>query len=721
MWVVRGRALTQPRPLVPSGLRQGPTTHWLWVRGLRAWGPVTNPTAPALASWLCSLWGRHGGARGGGRVLPGCGASGEPPSRDLSSFRGAAGARFPLAWVRCAGVGAWLSLAPSPVPRFVVCWARFRGSRHPVAAVAWHLSSCRGCGRRRASLACLVPPRWCAAPRPVRSLSVLRSAFPSPWCLPPALGLSPRALLAGWAGHVEAGREPGSLCLPLAPAGARALGALRVVPVRGPAMGLSLAGPSGFGLGLRALRLFACVDPVTDASGFPYRPSFDGGLGQCTGAVSCGRRHLPFRVGGRHARVPCVCVCVLLLVRSGGPASRVRFGAPHLLLWPPFERSWLLRPPPGWGCPVCGCFRVFVFPSFFFLVAPRLSLLFRVFRPRVPWAFAFGGPPPPFFFFLFTFSLSAPPPPPGLFFCFFVFFCPSCFSFVCSFFFVFCFFAFLRWCAGSAVFGLVCVSCAVGCAGVCFCGPCAPAGAVLRLRCVVGCSLVLPILCVLLPVLGRCRGVFCVLPRAVWRACVGLGSFPLLLPPVAVSWSPVVARGCVLSWGAVLRCPGGRLSCGVVLSPSCLAGGPLLFLSRRLVLCVVACGCRLFVAGSCCLLLFPLACVVAVAPAWPRGLPSAVCSGLLWCPAPLWCVLCSVVLCCPVVPCCAALLSVFLCWWCWCVSFPCVCGAVLHCASCCSVPVRSALLLVPRAVVCCCVLWCLPCRSVAWRCCSGVS
>ena len=95
---------------------------------------------------------------------------------------------------------------------------------------------------------------------------------------------------------MEAGREPGSLCLPLAPAEARALDSLRVVPVQGPAMGLSLAGASGFSLGLRALRLFACVDPVTDASGTPYRPSFDGGLGRCSGAVSCGRRHIPLRV-----------------------------------------------------------------------------------------------------------------------------------------------------------------------------------------------------------------------------------------------------------------------------------------------------------------------------------------------------------------------------------------------------------------------------------------
>ena len=131
-------------------------------------------------------------------------------------------------------------------------------------------------------------PAWCAAPRPVRSLSVLMLAFLSPWCLSPPWGLAPPAILGGCAGHARAGREQGSLCLPLAPAEAGALGSPRVVPIRGPAMGLSLAGPSGVGLGLRALRWLACVDPVTDASGFPDRPSFNGGLGRCTGAVSCG-------------------------------------------------------------------------------------------------------------------------------------------------------------------------------------------------------------------------------------------------------------------------------------------------------------------------------------------------------------------------------------------------------------------------------------------------
>ena len=85
---------------------------------------------------------------------------------------------------------------------------------------------------------------------------VLRSVFPSLWFLLPPRGLSPPALLGGCAPHVEASREPASLCLPLAPAEAGALGSLRVLPVQGPALGFSLAGPSGLGLGLRALRWF---------------------------------------------------------------------------------------------------------------------------------------------------------------------------------------------------------------------------------------------------------------------------------------------------------------------------------------------------------------------------------------------------------------------------------------------------------------------------------
>ena len=81
----------------------------------------------------------------------------------------------------------WCCLAPVLVPLFVACCARFPGLRHPAAVAAWHLSVCRGCGRRRASLACLVAPR--GAPRLVRSgrsrcsgrLSRRCGAFPHPY------------------------------------------------------------------------------------------------------------------------------------------------------------------------------------------------------------------------------------------------------------------------------------------------------------------------------------------------------------------------------------------------------------------------------------------------------------------------------------------------------------------------------------------------------------
>ena len=56
-----------PRPTAyPWGVRPGPATHLLWVRGVWASEPVSNPTARALASWLCALWMRHEDARGGG-------------------------------------------------------------------------------------------------------------------------------------------------------------------------------------------------------------------------------------------------------------------------------------------------------------------------------------------------------------------------------------------------------------------------------------------------------------------------------------------------------------------------------------------------------------------------------------------------------------------------------------------------------------------------------
>ena len=334
-------------------------------------------------------------------------------------------------------------LAPPRVPWLCGCGARRPGLRHPATVVAWHPVLCRGCGRRRASLGGLLAPHWCAAPRPVRSLSMLPWGFPPPWYLPPPRGLSPPALLGGCAGHAEAGREPGSTCLPLAPAEAGALGLLRVVPVRGPALGLSLAGPSGFGIGLRVLRWFGVPDPVTDAPGCPNCPSFHGGLSRCTGAVSCGRRHLPFRVGGCHARVPCMCACARSCWpgRAGRPLGRVLV---RLTVSLAVSSCCLAQPSPGLGRPSC--------VLFFSLPAPPLSLAFCALRPGVPLALAllFSAAPPYrprpaifcFLFFLslvhrflvFLFLFLFPPPPCAAFLCcvFFLFFC---FFLSCVFFF----------------------------------------------------------------------------------------------------------------------------------------------------------------------------------------------------------------------------------------------------------------------------------------------
>ena len=358
-----------------------------------------------------------------GRLLPGCGASGDgrSPSPDLSSFQACGRGPLPTGrgcGVRACGPGCPWHLLPCRGSSCVVRASGVRGTRwslwlgtRPRAVVS---------GRQRASLACLVVRRWCAAPRPVRSLLVLRSAFPSPWCLPPPRGLSPPAPLGGCTGHVEAGREPDSLCLLLAPAEARALGALRVVPVLGPRWGCCWRVPLALNLGCVRCGGLACVDPVTDASGFPYRPSFDGGLGPCTGAVSCGRRHLPFRVRGMPRSGPArVSVCAPL-----GWVGRARLPGPFWCA-SAFSVGVLsfsfVRPPPGWGQPRFG---VFFFAFFRFLPS---------FLPRPPGAPAVSGflffpalgalglgaicfcavlpPPHPVFFpyFLVVFPLLQPP------------------------------------------------------------------------------------------------------------------------------------------------------------------------------------------------------------------------------------------------------------------------------------------------------------------------
>ena len=152
VWGVRGWALSHGRPSFLWCMRQGPATHWLWVRGVRAWGPVTNPTARAPARWLCALWERHKGARGG-RFLPGSGASGvwRSPTPDCPSF-GACGQGPPPTGFGCGGCGRG---DPSPTPQrallragFACCGSCTRAPRGaPLASVwgvrGWALSNAR--------------------------------------------------------------------------------------------------------------------------------------------------------------------------------------------------------------------------------------------------------------------------------------------------------------------------------------------------------------------------------------------------------------------------------------------------------------------------------------------------------------------------------------------------------------------------------------------------
>ena len=139
VWGVRGRALSHPRlPALWAGCR-GPLPTGCGCGGVRAWGPVTYSTARALASWLCTLWGRQEGARRG-CLLPGCGASGvgRSPIPDCPPSGRAAGAHHPLA----VGVGGCGRGDPSPTPQragFARCGG---GMRVP----GWG-ASCLGVGR----------------------------------------------------------------------------------------------------------------------------------------------------------------------------------------------------------------------------------------------------------------------------------------------------------------------------------------------------------------------------------------------------------------------------------------------------------------------------------------------------------------------------------------------------------------------------------------------
>ena len=304
--------------------------------------------------------------------------------------------------------GGWYSLARVLVPWFVACCARSLGLRHPAAVVAWHLSVCLGCGRRRASLVCLVAPR--GAPRLVRSgCSRCSSRLFRRRCAFLRLdGLRPRLYWVAARGtRRQAKKRAHGACSWPQPRWGRwarsasyPFGAPRSgCPWRVPEASVSgcvLCG--GWRVRIRSLTrlVFRTVRRSTgDSACAPGLFRVDADTSPC----------------GSEDATPGSRACVRVLVYPGQVG---RDGLPGAF-WcaSPFPLAassfCFARPPPGWGCP----FPVPFFDAFFFCVVPFVRLccllLSLVSSPGClgTWRFVFLSTPPPrlvFFSSWFFFS-----------------------------------------------------------------------------------------------------------------------------------------------------------------------------------------------------------------------------------------------------------------------------------------------------------------------------
>ena len=672
VWGARGRALSHPRPLALWACGRGPLPTGCGCGGVRAWGPVTNPTARALASWLCALWGRHEGARGG-RLLPGCGAPGvgRSPTPDLSSFR--ACGRGPLPTGRGCGVRAWGPGSPWHLPLCrgslcVVCASRVRGTRWPL----W-LGTCS-----RAVVVAGGVPLWRAlwprvgAPRLVRSgrsrcsggLSRRRGAFPHPG------GLRPRIYWAAARGTWRPA-ENRALCACRWPPPKQGRWARSAsYPFGAPRWGCPWRVPPASVLG--CVRC-GCLRVWTRSLTRPVSRTVRRSTGDSTGALGLFRVDADTAPFGSEDATPGSRACVgvrALLGRVGRAGLPGAFWCASPSPVAAFGALLVCLAPSGLGLP-CLWLLLFFFSFFFFFLF--LCFLFPRSAPVVsgfpcfpaPGALGLGAsgpptPPPPFFFFSFflplcffflfcaalcvlfrgfravvPWALASVVPPPGPPVCFPFFFCGFfsfpifCFFFSCSCFFFFCVVWLLPGCA--------CSVCVVAClVAVSWCVLCFA-------RCCVVC------LC--------------------WAWCL-----PRAAAPCCRRLAPVVARGCVLPGVRccvalfVCRAVWCCLRCVLLVVPRCFVRA-----GWCCVLLPVVAGCSLLGLVACCC--FPLACVVAVAPVWP--LPCCV----------LWFV---------VVPRSSVLCSVF----CGAVS---PCGAVL-CRPAVRFPLLVVLVCVPSLPVRCCVV-----------------
>ena len=289
--------------------------------------------------------------------------------------------------------GGWCCSAPVPVPWFSACCALSPGFRHPAAVVAWHLSVCLGCGRRRASLACLVAPR--GAPRLVRSgrsrcsgrLSRRCGAFPIPGGLRFRLywvaargtrrPAENRAHCACRWPRPRQGRWAPSASYPF---GAPRWGSPWRVP---PALVFGCVRCGGWRVWTRSL-----TRPVSHT----VRRS----TGDSAGAPGLFRVDADTSPCGSEDDTPGSRVLVRVLVRDGPVAWAGLLAA----FWcaSPFPLATVsfcfARAPPGWGCP-------FLCPFFFLLLlfSARPCCLLRslVSGPGClrPWRLFLSSPPPP--------------------------------------------------------------------------------------------------------------------------------------------------------------------------------------------------------------------------------------------------------------------------------------------------------------------------------------
>ena len=143
VWGVRVQALSHPRLSALWAGCRGPLPTGCGCGGVRAWGPVTNPTASALASWLCALWGRHEGARGGAPLAWVWGVRCLALSHPQLPAPWA-GCRGPLpTGCGCGGLRAWGPVT-NPTARALASWLCALWGPHEGAQVG---ASCLGVGR----------------------------------------------------------------------------------------------------------------------------------------------------------------------------------------------------------------------------------------------------------------------------------------------------------------------------------------------------------------------------------------------------------------------------------------------------------------------------------------------------------------------------------------------------------------------------------------------